>query len=169
MERKLLISNLNIGYDGLFDAEEFLKLIDEWFRENGYNKNDMKHIERTSEKSKFINLEIMPWKEVSDYATYEIYVRVMIKDMVEKNIKKGEQKLKINKGNISITIDAFLATDTKHRFGAKPVFFFFRTIFDKFINRDYTSKLERQLMDDVKNFHTEMKSFLNLQRYSEPA
>lgn len=169
MERKLLVSGLSIEYNGLFDSEDFFKLIEDWFRHNGYQKNEIKHVERVGEKKKFINFEIMPWKEINDYVRYEIYIRVIIKDLTETTVKKGSQQFKINKGNVSINIDAFLATDIKTTWEARPLMFFLRTMREKFVNREYITTLEKGLMEDVKNFHSEMKAYLNLHRYKEQA
>ena len=169
MERKLLVRGLDVGYEGLFDAPEFFKLIDDWFKEKGYNKYDLKHVERVGEKGKFINYEIRPWKRISDYVQYEIYVRIIIKDLTETTVKKGKDSFKINKGNVMISIDAYLATDVKNRWESRPIIFFMRTIFDKFIHREYTSKYEQDIMNDVKDFHMELKSYLNLSKYTSPS
>ncbi len=169
MERKLLISDLRMEYEGLFDSNDFFKLIEDWFKQNGYNKNELKHIERVTDKGKFINLEIMPWKEVNDYTRYEIYLRIVVRDLVEATVKKAKLQHKINKGKISISIDAFLATDIKHRWESRPLYFFLRTLFEKFVNREHISTFEKGLMNDVKNFHSEMKAYLNLGRYTTPA
>lgn len=169
MERKLLVSGLNISYEGLFDSSDFFRLIEDWFRQNGYEKKEIKHVERVGEKGKFINFEVMPWKDINDYTRLEIYVRVIINDMVETKIKRKDFETKINKGKVSISIDAFLATDIRNRMESRPMYFFLRTIFDKFLHREYLSDVEKQLMTDVKNFHSELKAYLNLSRYSKQA
>lgn len=169
MERKLLISDLEIEYDGLFDAADFLKLIDDWCKQNGYDKDEIKHTEKVSEKGKTIDIEIMPNKEINEYTKYEIYVKIGMKNLTEKKIKKKDQEFRINKGNISVVIDVFLATDIKHRMESKPLYFFIRTIFNKFLHKEYIDRYEKELMKDVKDLHTELKSYLNLQRYSEQA
>jgi hypothetical protein len=169
MERKLLIRDLPIMYEGLFDASELFKLIDDWFSDHGYAKFELKHVERVSEKGRFVNYEIRPFKKISDYVQYEIYVRLTIRNLTETTVKKGKDSFKINKGSVSVSIDAFLATDVKHRWESRPLFFFMRTIFDKFIHREYVGKLEKEIMDDVRSFHGELKGYLNLSRYTSPS
>lgn len=169
MERKLLISDLKLEYEGLFDANDFFKLIDDWFSQNGYDKNELRHVERVTEKGKFIDLEIMPNKVINDYTRYEVYVRMRIYNLTDAKIKRNGQEYRINRGKISILIDVFLATDIRNRMEGRPMHFLFRTVFNKFINRDYISRIEQDLMNDVKNFHAELKAYLNLSKYNQQA
>ena len=97
MERKLLVGDLRVEYEGLFDVNDFFMLIEDWFKDNGYQKNEIKHVERVKEKGKFIEYEIMPFKELNDYTRSEIYIRLIIKDLVETKIKRKDKELKINK------------------------------------------------------------------------
>lgn len=169
VERKLLISDLKLEYDGLFDSADFLKMIDTWFERHGYSKNELRHVERVAEKGKYVDIEIMPYREADDYTKYEIYVRMNIVNLVEKKIKRKEQEFAINKGKVSVKIDVFLATDIRNLMESRPLYFFARTIFNKFLHRDYIGRRERELMNDVKGFHSELKAYLNLQRYQEQA
>ncbi len=169
MERKILISDLTVGYEGLFSSSDLFKFIEDWFHNNGYQKNEIKHIEKVSEKGKNIVFEIMPYKEINDYTRFEIYIRLRINDLTDTKVKKDKQEFKINKGKIYIGIDAFLAADIRNRWESRPGSFLIRTIFNKFIGREYIAKFEKGLMEDVKNFHGELKSYLNLNKYKEQA
>ena len=168
-ERKLLISGLTLGYEGLFDSPDLFKFIDDWFKTHGYDKNEIKNIEKITEKGKQIQIEEMPFREINDYTKFEIYVKIRIANLVETKIKRQGKEFKINKGDISISIDCFLATDIRHRWEGHPFRFFLRTIFTRFINREYIRAYEQRLVEDVQNFHNELKSYLNLNRYTEQA
>ncbi len=168
-ERRLLVSDLAIEYDGLFDSSDLFRFLDDWFQQKGYDKQEVRHAERVKEKGKFVDLEIMPTKKVSDYVKYDINVRVYIKDLVQANIKRDGKQFKINKGRVTILISAFLVTDYEHRMESKPMLFFMRTLFDKFVHKKYIDRFEKGMMNDVQQLHTELKSFLNLNRYVQPA
>lgn len=168
-QRNLLVKDLTIQYEGLFDAAEMFKLIDDWFQQNGYDKNELRHVERVKEKGKQIELEIMPDKVISDYVKYEINVLVRINDLVETEIKRGNTKMKINKGVVTMTINAYLYTDKKGLWESKPMTFFLRTLFDKFLFKKYLNQFEDALTRDVQNFHSEMKAYLNLNRFTTPS
>ena len=168
-QRKLVVSDITVGYDGLFDFAELFKMIDDWFYKNRYEKVEVRHIERVKEKGKFVDYEIMPRRKISDYADYEIYVRVTVNNMTDATIKKGGKEMKLNKGNVTVTISAYLKTDVRHQWEATPFRFFFRALFDKFVHKQYTDRYENEILKDVQEFHTELKSYLNLNRYVNPS
>jgi len=169
VERKIIVSDLEIGYEGLFDSADLFRFIEDWFQRNGYEKNEIKNVERVGEKGKYVYLEIMPYKEINDYTKTEIYVKIRINDLVETKVKKDKKEFKINKGKASIIMDAFVASDIRYRWASKPLFYLTRVIFNKFVYKEYMEKFEKALMEDVKNFHSELKAYLNLERYKEQA
>ncbi|MBN2421431.1 hypothetical protein JXB27_04095 [Candidatus Woesearchaeota archaeon] len=166
-ERKLLVSDLTLEYEGLFDCADLFRLIDDWFKQNGYDKNEIKHIEKVREKGKFIDYEIAPFKKVSDYAQYDIDVRVLVNNMTNADVTKNKQKLQLNKGKVTIIFNALLVTDVSERWESKPFFFFLRVLFDKFIHKRYIEQYDKGLMTDVQNLHTELKGYLNLSRHTQ--
>ena len=169
MERKLLVSGLTLEYEGLFDSPELFKFIEDWFKTHGYEKHEIKNIERVTEKGKQVQLEQMPYRDINDYTRFEVYMRIRINDLTEAKIKRQGKEFKTNKGTVSVNMDAFLATDIRYRWEGHPFRFFLRTIFTRFINKEYIRTYEQRLIEDVKNFHGELKSYLNLNRYTEQA
>lgn len=164
-ERRIVVDELHLDYEGLFDAKELLKLIDNFFRERGYDKREIRNVESVRPNGKRIEIVLMPWKSITDYAKYEIKIRLWMEDLKEVDVKKDNAKIKINQAKVKFIIDSYLTTDTEGRWEAKPLFFFLRTFFDKYFFRFYTSKWEEGLIEHTKEFHTEIKSFLNLHRY----
>ena len=79
--------------------------------------------------------------------------------------EKDGKKVKLNKGDIQMIFDAFLETDYENRWETKPMYYFLRTLVDKYIFRVYTGKFVGNLAADVKDLHTRIKSFLNLYKY----
>ena len=67
-ERETLIDNYRIQYEGLFSAVDLYTMIDEYFEERGYDKVEKKNIERVSKEGKFIEVEMQPFKRITDYA-----------------------------------------------------------------------------------------------------
>ena len=168
-EKRLIIPNLTIEYEGIFDVKDFFALIDDWFKHHGYDKNEVKHVERTREKGKYIDYEILPFKEVGDYAQYEMDIRIEVKNMKEVTVKKNGKKFKLNKGSIVLTNDVFLMTDLEEQWESHAFLFFLRTLFDKFIHKRYTDRYISGLTKDTQELHTEIKSFLNLQKMTNPS
>ncbi|MFC1728163.1 hypothetical protein ACFLZ7_01700 [Nanoarchaeota archaeon] len=164
-ERKIVVDELHLDYEGIFDATQLLNVIEDFFRTRGFDKRELSNVESVRPSGKHIELVLMPWKTVTDYARYEIKVKIDMDNLKEVDVKKDGAKLKLNQGKIKFVFDSYLLTDIEGRWEAKPIFFFIRTFVDKFFFRFYTSKWEEQLIQYTKELHGEVKSFLNLNRY----
>ena len=165
VERSVVLENIELKYTGIFDVKEFYKLMDDWFQEKGYDKEVIKHLEEVTDKGKQITMLIAPYRKVSDYLRYVMKIWVYLFDVTEIEVKKDNTKVKLNKGRIMLSFDAFLDTDYENRWEQKPLYVFLRSLFDKFIHRQEIEKYEVQLAEEVDTLMTEVKSFLNLYRY----
>ncbi len=167
-EVKLVIDGKTLEYEGLFDAQEMYKLIDHFFWQRGFDKREIHNLEKVRESGKYVELELQPYKKISDYA--KIIVRMFIRmfDVKEVEVELDGQKVRLNQGRILIIFDGFLETDYENRWENKPIYIFIRTVFDKFIYKSYTDKFEGMLEDEVGQLVTQLKSFLNLYRHKVP-
>lgn len=165
-ERQIIVDHMRLGYEGLFDVTQLYTMINEWFREKGYDKKEKKNLESVTPTGKYIELELEPWKKITDYAKFVIKLRILMKDIKEVEIMRDGIKAKINQGSITIVFDGYLETDYENRWEQKPTFFFLRTLFDKFVFKPYTERFKARLIDEVNQLHTNVKAFLNLYRYS---
>ncbi len=164
-ERELIVDHARLNYEGLFDASELYALIDAWFRDKRYDKKELKNAEKVRPEGKYVELELMPWKKISDYHKHEIKIRMIMNDLKEVEVEKDGRKVKLNQGLVQFVFDGYLTTDYENRWENKPYYFFMRTLFDKFFFKSYTSKYKQLLLDDVNDLMTQIKAFLNLYRY----
>lgn len=164
-ERELIVDHLRLQYEGLFDATELYALIDHYFRDKGFDKRDLKNIEKVRPEGKYIEIEMMPWKKTTDYFKEEIKLRIIMEKLREVEVEKDGRKIRLNQGKLSIVFDGYFTTDYEHRWEGKPTYFFIRTLFDKFFFKPYTEKYKGQLVNDVNELHTMIRSFLNLYRF----
>jgi len=165
MERSVIVDKMRFDYEGLFSLPELYKLIDEWLEEKNYDKKELKNIERVSHDSKYVEIEILPWKKVSDYVKNEIHMHMFFSELKDVEIVKDGVKVKLNSGKIHIIFDGYLNTDYENRWEGKPIFFFLRTVFDKFLYKPWMSGFESGVKNDVNALRDRMKSFLNLYRF----
>ncbi len=165
MEKRLVIKGMLLKYEGLFGVLDLYKLIDDWTKENGYDKFEKESTEYVKPEGKYIEMRLEPYKKVSDYVQNRIVLLIFMKDVKEADVEIDRKKHKLNKGNLAINFDAYLETDYEHRWEQKPTLFFIRTLVDKYIYKIYTQKFESNLKNDVNSLHTAIKSFLNLYRY----
>ena len=85
--------------------------------------------------------------------------------MKDAEIEKQGVKLGINQGTIRIIIDGYLVSDYENWWEEKPLFYFIRTLFDKYIYKYHFTKYTGELIHDIQDLHSRMQKFLNLYRY----
>lgn len=164
-ERSHIIDEMQIEYEGLFDIKGIYKLIDNWFAERGYEKKEIKNLEYVKPDGKYIEVWLMPWKSITDYAKFEIGARIIAQAVKDVEIEKDGVKTRMNQGKLVIIFDAYLTTDYAHLWEKKPILYVIRTVFDKYIYRFYTNKFESELVGETKQLHSTLKAYLNLYRY----
>ena len=164
-ERRLVIDHMRLKYDGLFNAHELYKLIDNWLREKAFDKRELRNEEPVRAEGKYIELVLMPWKKISDYARHVIRLEIRMHKFKEVVVEKDGQRVKMNQAKIDMIFDGYLDTDYEDRWESKPFYFFMRSLFDKFIYRTYSTQFEELLVENVHQLHTAIKSFLNLYKY----
>jgi hypothetical protein len=164
-ETKIVIDNLSLNYEGLFSAKEFYRLVDSFMQEKNYNKKEVLNTEKVESSGKFIDMEVEPYKKVSDYAKIVIRVRTKMFNVKEVEVEKDGHKLTLNQGKVNILIDGILQTDYENRWTNRPFWIFLRTIYDKFIYKTYIDQFDNEVMRDVNQLHTQLKAFFNLYRY----
>jgi hypothetical protein len=156
-----------IQYEGVFSVSELFRLIDEWLLDKGYYRVEPKHVESAKPEGKFVELELTPGKELTDYAKALIRIKIQMSNIKDVTLETPEgKKQKLNQGTVLITISSVLETDYQERWEAKPLFLFIRTIYDKYIFRSLTGGFEGTIKGDVEHLKRTVSGFLNLHRYT---
>ena len=166
-ERDFVIDHMRLSYEGIFKVAELYKLIDGWLREKWYDKREKGMSERVTKDSKFVEWEMEPWKKITDHSKIVIKLRAIMTDIKEIEVQVDKKPVKMNQGKIDFVFDGFLETDYENRWESKPLFYFLRMMFDKYIFKPYTSGHYSNVIDDVNDLHARIKSFLNLYRYTD--
>jgi hypothetical protein len=166
-EIKTLIEGKELKYKGLIDIKQLYSTIDQWFNKHRYDKKEVKNYEFVDEDSKQIELELRPYKKITDYAKYEIRIEARFTNLKEVEVEtKNKIKQKLWKGQVLMRFTAFFITDYENAWETKPFYYFVRTLVDKFVYRMYTSKMEDVLVSECNESFEEIRSFLNMHRYS---
>jgi len=164
-ERRMIVDNLTVVYQGLFNLNELYLVIDKWYREKGYDKFEKKNYEQVYKTGKEIELEIEPWKKITDYAKIVLKMKIFVKNLKDVTIEKEGHKVKMNEGDVKIAITGYLDTDYEHKWEKKPLVFFLRTMFDQYIYKLDHAKDEAAVADDAQHVHSLIKSYLNMHRF----
>jgi hypothetical protein len=164
-EIKTLIDGKSLSYEGVFNIKELYKIIDTWFKDRGYDKQEIKNWEDVSENEKQIVLEIIPYKKISDYARIDIRIFMIFSRLSEIEVEKDNLRFKMNKGRAEFYFDAYVVTDYENKWQTRPIFFFIKNIIEKFIYRMYTVTYDSEAIRDTTEIENEIRSFLNMQRF----
>ncbi|MBS3176925.1 hypothetical protein J4457_06855 [Candidatus Woesearchaeota archaeon] len=164
-ERQIVVEKMHLEYEGLFSVAELYKFINEWLEDKGYDKREKKNIEAVHPEGKSIEIEVEPWKKVTDYAKNVIKLKMAFEEVKEVEIEKEGAKVKLNQGKVHITFDGYLETDYENRWEGKPIFFVIRTMFDKYVYAPFTAGFTEGVKRDIMHLHNNIKAFLNLYRF----
>jgi len=164
-ERRIIVDNLMLQYEGLFELRELYMLIDKWLRQKAYDKFEKRNHEHVLKDGKYVEIELEPWRKLNDYAKITINVYIHVYNLKDVVVKKDNVDVKMNQGKIKIRFIGYLVTDYESLWEGKPLFYLLRAIIDKWVYRVSSDKYEAGVAEDVKHLHQNIKAFLNLYRY----
>jgi hypothetical protein len=164
-EKMPVVEHALVNYSGLFDVKELYSAINEWFKDKGYDRREIKNEEHITPAGKFIDIELMPYKKLSDYAKSVIRMQITMRDVKEVEVERDKHKVKINQGAIEFIFDSYLETDYEGRWEQTPFYFFMRTVYDKFFYKNYTERFEETVASETAEAEAMIKSFLNMYRF----
>ena len=151
-----------VKYSGPFELRELYMLIDRFFKEHHYDKNEKKHYEKRTKDENYIELVLEPFKTVSDYVKLNINMEIFIRNLVDIEIEEGGKKKTLQQGEISIRFRSFILKDYEGKWEAYPWMIFIREMVDKFIYKMHINEFSGELANDTALLKNQLKSFLNL-------
>jgi len=75
-------------------------------------------------------------------------MRALFTDVKEVELKKGKHTRKMNQGSVLIIFDGFLETDLKGRWQQKPLFWFLRAVYDRYVWPIWLNRFEGELSQE---------------------
>lgn len=161
-ERRVVVEKDRISYEGLFSMKEILVIISEWMSDKGYNPLDKKHNESVKPEGRFVEIEMSPFKKVTDYAKNVVWIRLIGSELKDVVIDVDGKKKRLNQGKLQIVFDGYLETDYEKRWETKPIFYLLRMIFEKYVFTPFLSGFENNLKVDISVLKNNIKGYLNL-------
>jgi hypothetical protein len=86
--------------------------------------------------------------------------------MKDITVERGGEKVNMQQGKLKINVTAILETDHENRWVDRPFFSFLKGFYEKYVYKDTIDRLRSQLWDEGWDFINEIKSFLNLYKYT---
>lgn len=166
-ERIFVVNKEVISYTGVFEAKELTKLVKRLAKEKSYWRYEKSHTETTKPEGKHAEIVWQLQRKMTDYAKSVINIAIAFKDMKDIMVKRDGKRKKVQEGTVEIAMEGILETDYEDRWETKPVFYFLRVLFEKYVYSPYVSKFEKQVKKDFYHFKNEIKSFLNLGEFAK--
>ena len=166
-EKKILIDENEVSFEGLFDLVELYALIDRFIKDKDYDKFESLSNEFVTQTGKDIHIILVPAKWHTDYVKKHIKIEIHARDVKEVETEMDGVRVKINQGNIKILLSGILETDWEGRWQTRPMYYFIKKIFDKYIYRSQTDQFEKEIMQDVNMLKDQIEGFLNLQKFKQ--
>ena len=165
-EKKQVLYDLRTAYNGPFVIEDFYAEIDSWINEKGYTKEHKKKMESITKDGKKIQWFIEIKSHLDDLHHGNIMLRVLMDNVREVTIKRQGKKFIVNNGDVLVNIDAFIESHIHGSFyQIKPIFYFIRTLIDKYIYNFWSFKWDGRVNSDGRELYKRMQSFFNVQKY----
>ena len=157
-----------LTYSGLIDAKGLYTVIQKLFKQHSFDWNENKNIEHVYKDHKQLEMDLRPYKKISDYVMVEIKILITATDLTPIEIDIKGLKKKLYKGKLNIVFKAYLITDYESAWETKPFYYLVRMIVDKFIYKGYIHRAKNELGEIVTEVYDEIRSFLNMHRYFTP-
>src|SRR3989339_194366 len=142
-EIKIIVDHLRMDFKGMFNANDLFRAIDSWLFEKGFEKRTNKNFEYDTASGKFMEWESYPWKKVTDYYRQMMKIRILIYDMVKKDVVHEGKKERLDHGRVIIYLDGYLELDYEHRWDGNAFLQAVPTPVDKWLYLPYTERCER--------------------------
>ena len=165
-EKKFVLSDLRISYNGPIEVADFMAEVDKWFSENGYEKEPKKYSEHFSKGSKKIEWVAESHKIMSRLYEGTIRVKALFNNLKESTSTKDGRKTRITSGEVLIYIDGIIESHVQESYyHSKPVYQFLVGIIDKYIYAFWGDKYDGVVAGDGHKLFKKIRAYLSLQKY----
>jgi hypothetical protein len=164
-EKKHVVKNLKLTYNGPLSVEEFYAEVEKWMGEKGLIRDLKRKSEEITKKGKNVEWIIEMWKQVTHPVRHVIRLRVVFKNVREIKLKRKGKMIKFNQADLITDIDGFVESHLSTLWTMQPLYQFVRTLIDKYIwsiGMTETERLEGPVRDYCYDLHKRIKSFLSL-------
>jgi len=161
-KQKYIVKTLS--YEGLFNYREFFRILDVWLREKFFDKWEKRNEQYMTADGMCLETEFTPWKKVSDYYKIIIKIEITGTNLKEVEVEVNGKKVKMHHGRVSVKLTGYLVVDYFNLW-QKPLLYFLRDIFDKYIYWRITKKYIDMVLDDVNSLYNHLRSYLNMEEY----
>lgn len=165
-EKKQVLYDLRVTYNGPFIAEEFYAEVGKWMNENGFELEPKKKMEHVTKNGKRIEWHIEAHRRLDDLHHGIVVMRALLDNVREVVVKNNNKKMRINTGDIYINIDGFIDSHVHGSFyQMKPIYYFFRSLVDRYVYNFWSFKWDGAVSSDCHSLFKRIRAYFQVQKY----
>ncbi|MBD3164040.1 hypothetical protein GF323_02485 [Candidatus Woesearchaeota archaeon] len=163
-----IVDHLKLEYRGIFSVREMFRMFTRWYKESPYEKGGDYISEQNTSHGKCIEYYYFPWKKQTDAVRYFMRIRMLIYDLKKVDVMADNNKKTMDHGRIIIYLDGFVEYDYESRWQHTAFLQFIRTLYIKFLFKNYSKFHERLIIDDCHHIYDMFERFFNMYRSYKP-
>jgi len=164
VEKKFVVYDLRISYNGPVRIEDFYKEVEDWMRQKGLSKELKKKMENLASKGKKLEWTIECWKDITTYTKEVVRLRSFFNNVREIEVRRNGKRIKTQQADVLIQIDGILETELSQRWEQTPLYYFIKMLVDKYIWPFYSGRYDGFPAADAHDLHKTLQAFFNLQK-----
>ena len=165
VEKKQVVYDLMLKYNGPLSVEGFYREVEKWMKERGLQKEIKKKSENVTSKGKKIEWNIECWKSPARAIKQMVVIQALFDNVKEIKIEKKGKNLKTNQASVFINIEGWIEASLTSRWTQSPLYTFFRNLFDKYIWPIGGGEMESHegvVSEDCYDLHKRLKAYFEL-------
>ena len=162
-----LINNVTIAkVDFVFDFQEFYTHAGDWIKWRGFGLIESKYVEKVTPDGKDYEIHWLCEKDIDDYSRQAFNIIWKMTGVNDVEASVDRKKIKLQKGSIIMDLSAYIEEDIEGKWGGDAIRSLFKQFFERYIYRSTKKRIEEELWGISWEYHSEIKSFLELYKYN---
>lgn len=164
LEKKFVVMDLRLSYNGPLSVEDFYKEAEDWAKEKGMHKNIRNHVDHVAGEGRDIVWTVEFWKPIAEWAQDVVRMKAHFYGVRDITVEIGGRKRKIQQAQVLLIFDGVVEANLRWRWEQHTIFYFLRNLFDKYVWIG-TNPSERHfglVFGDTHDLFKRMKAFFNV-------
>ncbi|MBD3312937.1 hypothetical protein GF345_00685 [Candidatus Woesearchaeota archaeon] len=162
MEKELITDRYGIDYEGVFDYDGLIRMIEEWCRNNDYYCELESKKEKVTAEARNISVGYTVYRKFHNKFYSVIIFDVDADDMKDVEHEVDGKMKNLNEGKVSLIFHSYFMTSQKARWETKGYAYFLRGVVDKLIYKIDKPAYRGIVSSDTSKLINEIKGFLNI-------
>jgi len=153
-------------YSGLYNADDFIRLIHKWSAKNNYVLMDSSASGSSSDASLSVSKSYSLTKELDFRHGYEFDLSVKFNNFTDEVVELEGVRYNFNKGKVEIVLNGYLATWLEHPVlrKEKGIPYLLKRMFRKFIWKSSKERYHDEIVHDAHLLMDEIRLFFEAQQ-----